>query len=154
MNINVFNQQNDLIINESQVKKLVASAIPFENEQCDEVSIYFITNEEMIDMHREFFDDPTPTDCISFPMDDASEFGYRLLGEIFVCPRTAITYADEHQINPYEELTLYVIHGLLHLMGYDDIEEEDRKLMRKAEQRHLTHLIDRGLMLRKEDTCC
>jgi len=71
----------------------------------------------------------------------------RILGDVFVCPKTAIEYSKSHGGDVYEELTLYVIHGLLHLMGYDDIEETDIVKMREAEKRHMNHLkkLDLGL---------
>ena len=77
-----------------------------------------------------------------FPLDDGdSEEGYCILGDIFVCPKTAIDYAAKSGQDPYLEVRmLYIVHGLLHLMGYDDIESQDRKRMRAAEKRHMHHL--------------
>lgn len=149
MKIDVANEQNDLPIDASQVAAIVTEVLRHESRECDEVSIHFVTEEEICALHQDYFDDPSPTDCISFPMDedpdDPSE--YSLLGDVFVCPKTAIRYAAEHLSDPYEETTLYVIHGLLHLMGYDDILDEDIKKMRAAENRHLCHLKTLDLSL-------
>lgn len=116
-------------------------------EQCHEVNLYFVDAETISSLHRDFFDDPTVTDCISFPIDDAQERD-RLLGEVFVCPAVALQYAEDHQLDPYEEVSLYIIHGLLHLMGYDDIETEDQTKMRQAEQHHIAQLREAGLLLK------
>src|SRR5262249_50239789 len=97
--------------------------------------------------HARFFDDPTPTDCISFPMDDAESEEWRVLGEIFVCPKAAIRYTEEHGGNPFIETTLYIGHGLLHLMGYDDMNLIDEEQMRQAEKRHMAHLKALGLLM-------
>lgn len=144
MIIHVFNHQKDLSISTRCVKALVRSVIAFEKQKCDEVSIYFVDTVEICDLHDRFFNDPSTTDCISFPMDEdpfeAVDGGYRILGEVFVCPKTALDYAAIHNTDPYEETTLYVIHGLLHLMGYNDIEEDEITLMRQAEIRHLSHI--------------
>lgn len=81
-------------------------------------------------------------------MDDADETAYCVLGDLFVCPQVAVEYSQKHELDPSEELTLYVVHGLLHLMGYDDIEEDDVKTMREAEKIHMNHLKKKGLLLK------
>ena len=60
--------------------------------------------------------------------------------EIYICPEVAIQYAREHQLDPSRELLLYAVHGMLHLSGYDDIEEQDRAKMRQAEARVMKRL--------------
>lgn len=142
MKILISNKQKSLKIFARQIKKIVKEVIAFEGHSCDEVSIHFVETDEICRLHEMFFNDPSPTDCISFPIDDSEENIYRVLGEIFVCPETAKKYAETHHLLPYNELVLYIIHGLLHLMGYDDIKEKDRKLMRAAERRHLKNLKD------------
>jgi probable rRNA maturation factor len=83
-------------------------------------------------------------------MDDQDDDdGYRVLGEVFVCPETAIHYVKSNGGDVYQELTLYTVHGLLHLIGYDDIEDEDRVLMRKEETRYLEHVSSQGLWIKK-----
>ena len=61
-------------------------------------------------------------------------------GEIFVCPLAAIAYAKKQESRPYEETALYIVHGLLHLLGYDDLEEKAKKNMRKKEKSCMRHL--------------
>lgn len=139
--VNVFNQQNDLEISSKKISSLVKHVIKEEGQTCDEVNIYLVDTPTICDLHQKFFDDPTPTDCISFPIDtEEDELCYRLLGEVFVCPATAKEYALLHSGNPLEETSLYIVHGLLHLMGYDDISDNDCIIMRAAEQRHMQSL--------------
>lgn len=111
--------------------------------------MHFVETEEISHLHGQFFGDPSPTDCISFPMDGVEEDGYCVLGDIFVCPNAAIEYAKEHQCDLHEETALYVVHGLLHLMGYDDIKDEDRQQMRAAEKRHMAHLAQLHVSLKE-----
>lgn len=80
-------------------------------------------------------------------MDDADEEGYRLLGDVFVCPETALEYVKTTQENVYHEITLYTIHGLLHLLGYDDKEDDERAEMRAEEARYLEHVAAKGLWI-------
>ncbi len=138
--INVKNRQSVYSLPTLLVKRVVKSVIEFEGQDCDEVSIFFVSTLAISKLHKQFFDDPTPTDCISFPIDISESFGYRVLGDVFVCPETAVKYVEEHGGNIEREMILYIVHGLLHLMGYDDIDVKDRKAMRLAEKRHLKYL--------------
>lgn len=147
MTIDVVDEQNDFVINPEEVMTLVKETVLFEGENFNEVAVFFVSNEKMCELHGEFFDDPTPTDCISLPMDEENTGEYRHLGEIFVCPYVAKEYVSLHGGSCAEEVTLYIVHGLLHLMGYDDIDEVDEAEMRTAEARHLTHLKEKGLCL-------
>jgi probable rRNA maturation factor len=139
--VNVINQQSALSISTDQVQKIVKEVIRAESQRCDEVDLYFVDTPTICQLHADFFQDDSPTDCISFPLDDESEASpYRLLGDVFVCPATAVAYAKKHHLNPYDETLLYIVHGLLHLMGYDDLNNQDRREMRKAEARHIQNL--------------
>lgn len=145
MHVDTHNSQKELSISLEGVQPLVQAVLAAEKCRCDEVAIHFVSEKEICKLHKKFFDDPTPTDCISFPMKIG--VGYRLLGDVFVCPKVAVTYAEKHEKDPYRELTLYVVHGLLHLIGYDDIEDEDRAAMRAAEQRLMRRLYRSDLIL-------
>lgn len=157
MKILFFNQQNDLKIHPKSVKLVVKEVLSLENSATDEVSIHFVTQEEIAQLHLEYFDDPSPTDCISFPIDANPDPIYHILGEIFVCPKIALEYTlksgkgtiDES----YLEITLYVVHGLLHLLGYDDIETTDQLRMRQEEGRLMEHLIKNNLLICARNTC-
>ena len=99
---------------------------------------------------RRYLDDPSVTDCISFPMDSDQQSdpsSYRLLGDVFICPQVAKNYASRVGGDSYRELSLYLVHGLLHLIGYDDIKEKDRRAMRAAEERHMRNLHKKQLIL-------
>ncbi|MBS0621817.1 MAG: rRNA maturation RNase YbeY [Verrucomicrobia bacterium] len=137
----VCNSQKDLPIEEAQIPPLVEAVLALEGVQVEEVSVLLAGVEEMCAIHAEHFDDPTPTDCMSFPMDEV------ILGDVVVCPKIAIEYVQEHGGDPYQELSLYLVHGLLHLLGYDDQDEESCVLMRLAEERHLNDLKERGCLL-------
>lgn len=152
MEIYVLDQQKSLTVSTQQVQDLVRDVIAHEGASCDEVAVYFVTASEISALHKEYFDDPSPTDCISFPMspDTSDSEEYHTLGDVFVCPDVALEYARSHNLDPYEELSLYTVHGLLHLMGYDDISEEDCSEMRAAENQHMQNLREHGHLLREK----
>jgi probable rRNA maturation factor len=143
MQINISNKQSALDLRgmRPKIKKIINFVLDLETKSCDEVSIFFVTNDVMCKMHKNFFDDEAPTDSMSFPIDDS------YLGDLFVCPETALSYAALHNLNPYRETTLYIVHGLLHLLGYDDIKANDRKKMRQAEKNSMNALTHAGLVL-------
>ncbi|MBX7065910.1 MAG: rRNA maturation RNase YbeY [Parachlamydiales bacterium] len=132
--ISVYNSQKDLPIRKDCAKVLVDAVLSFLNIPFEEIAIYFVTEKKICELHDEFFQDPSSTDCISFPLDE------KHLGEIFVCPKVAIQYAEKRGIDPYRETALYVIHGILHLIGYDDLEKKAKEAMRKKEKSCMRHL--------------
>lgn len=143
MKILVFNQQKDLKIAAKDVKTLVKTVLDHENALLGEISIYLVSEKMICQLHDEFFQDPSPTDCISFPLEKKP-----LSGEVFVCPKTAILYAASKELDPYREAALYIVHGLLHLLGYDDLEPKERRTMRKKEKSCMDELNRQNVSLR------
>lgn len=134
MKVTVHNAQKDLVLSESSVAPIIRSVLTLEKRKAESVIVYFVTKKKISALHQEFFDDPTPTDCISFPLDEKD------LGEIFVSPKAALEYVKHSKGDVYEETTLYLVHGLLHLLGYDDLSDAEEEKMRLAEKRHLEKL--------------
>jgi probable rRNA maturation factor len=107
-----------------------------------ELSLVFLTDEALARLHGDFLDDPTTTDVITF--EGHLEAG--LAGEICVSVDTAATYAKKHRRDFATELTLYLVHGWLHLAGYDDLQPALKRVMRRAENRALKLLQANGAM--------
>ena len=136
MKVNCYNTQSALSIDLNQVSLLISALIRIQNIETHEVIVHFVDIKTITHLHETFFDDPTPTDCVSFPIDppDKKE-KHHVLGEIFICPQFALNYANERQIDPYHEASLYLIHSFLHLIGYKDQNAKDQSIMRKEETR-------------------
>ncbi|CAM3079729.1 rRNA maturation RNase YbeY [Rariglobus hedericola] len=96
-----------------------------------ELSLAFLTDAKLAKLHDDFLDDPTTTDVITFE----GEPGFGVAGEICVSADTAGTYSKTNDRDFSEELTLYIVHGWLHLAGYDDLEPAKKRKMRAAEAR-------------------
>lgn len=94
-----------------------------------ELSVAFLTDTALARLHADFLGDPTVTDVITF--EGRPEFG--LAGEICVSADTAARFAYEHDRDFSAELTLYLVHGWLHLAGYDDLVPAKKRVMRRAE---------------------
>lgn len=141
MTVHIYNQQKNLPLSKDSARRLTRSILAYLKVSYEEVSIYFVTEKKISELHEQFFQDPSPTDCISFPIDSHH------LGEIFVCPAVAIAYAKKRNLDPCEETALYIVHGLLHLIGYDDLEEKARRIMRKKEKSCMRHLSKLGISI-------
>ncbi len=148
----VFNQQSDLSIASKVVRNVIKRVLSLEKRSTNELAVYFVSTSEICRIHKEFFNDSSPTDCISFPMDQRQNLKHHILGEVFVCPKTALDYVFKRGegINEdvYRETTLYLVHGLLHLLGYKDNKENDKQEMRAAERRYMEHLILENILLK------
>lgn len=105
-----------------------------------ELSIAFVDDPTIALVHADFMDDPTPTDVITFPADPAMDSA----GEIIVSVDHARARALELDEPFSRELSLYLIHGWLHLAGFDDRNDADRLKMRAAEQEALALLETKG----------
>lgn len=150
IHIGINDHQTTLDIDPESVRQVVVFSLEAEGASADEVEIHFVDTPTISDLHAQFFDDPTTTDCITLPVDPPGTEPYCLLGEVFVCPETAIQYANAHDTDVYRETTLYVVHGILHLLGYKDIEEDDIAAMRGAEHRIMTLLHERDALIHKK----
>lgn len=107
-----------------------------------ELSVALVDDSTIARIHCDFMDDPSPTDVITFPADPSMASA----GEIIVSVDHARQRSAELAEPFSRELTLYLVHGWLHLAGYDDRQPEDRKIMRAAEQKALT-LLERAAAL-------
>ena len=98
------------------------------------LSIAFLNKAEHSKIHGDFLQDYRPTDVITFPADLENE----MVGEICVSVDQAIEEAQSRNLIFDKELSLYLIHGWLHLVGFDDRNDTDRKIMRREEANTLT----------------
>jgi probable rRNA maturation factor len=108
------------------VTKVARTTLAFAQREDLKVSVLLTGDAEIARLHGEYLDDPTPTDVLSFPMDDGVD--------VVVSVERARREAKSRGHTIKAELALYLIHGLLHACGYDDGKDADRARMRKAEQ--------------------
>ena len=99
-----------------------------------ELSISFVTEDEIADLHRRYLQQDGPTDVLSFPLDDeVGEDGLRMLGDVVIAPAVA---ARNNPDDPGSELRLLLVHGILHLLGHDHMEQADRATMWARQERY------------------
>ena len=92
----------------------------------------------MARMNEQFLQHQGSTDVLTFDLREelvGEDLDDLCGGEIYVCPQVAMEFAKQFGTTPSYELVLYLIHGMLHLAGEDDLEEDARRSMRQAEKR-------------------
>ena len=144
MKISVSNLQDAYPIKKNRVRDVVRDVMRREGAGIDvnvdvdvELSIAFVDKEEIARLNEKFLGHKGPTDVLSFPIDTN---GGRLGGEVVVCPPVAVEFAAESKTDVEGEIMLYVVHGLLHLLGYTDSNGKSAKKMHRLEKEILTGL--------------
>ncbi|MBI1908939.1 MAG: rRNA maturation RNase YbeY [Deltaproteobacteria bacterium] len=90
-----------------------------------ELSIVFVSDRVIQKYHAQYFNDSTPTDVISFPSGEQNGF----LGDILISLDTAARQARQKKHSTWDEVKLLLVHGILHLLGYDHQKKRDRQKM-------------------------
>ena len=98
-----------------------------------ELSVSFVEEAEIEDLHVRYMDEPGPTDVLSFPLDGVDEGGTRLLGDVVIAPAVA---ARNNPPDPEAELRLLLVHGILHLLGYDHEDAAEKAEMWARQERY------------------
>jgi probable rRNA maturation factor len=112
---------------------LASECLVGEGAASAELSVSFVTEDEMTDLHVRYMDEEGPTDVLSFPLDATDEDGVRILGDVVVAPAVA---ARNNPSDPATEMRLLLVHGILHLLGRDHEEEEERAAMWAIQERY------------------
>jgi probable rRNA maturation factor len=101
-----------------------------------QLNIVLVNDTAIAKLNRQFHDTEGPTDILSF------DYGAGI-GELIISIEHAVTQAGRFRSTPSRELALYVIHGILHLHGYDDLSPRPRARMRAAERKFLALVTKR-----------
>lgn len=100
-----------------------------------ELSVLLVDEDTMSAYHEKYMGEPGPTDVLSFPMDelrppdDEDEPPVGLLGDIVLCPAVTDRQAREHGRSSSAEAEYLLVHGILHLLGYDHADDAERTEM-------------------------
>ncbi len=135
--IRIANQQSILPIDRRRMRSAVRVILKEHGIAAGEISVAVVDDAAIARLHRQYLHQDGPTDVLSFPL--ASAEGY-LEAEIVVSAETAAAAAPRFGLAPGDELLLYVIHGLLHLVGHDDATPRQRRAMRRQERAYLSRL--------------
>jgi len=137
ISIEITDQQDTLGVDKALIRQAIENILHEEEIDAAQISVALVDDPTIRRLHKDYLDDDTPTDVMSFVLEDGED---GLEGEVIASADTARARAPEYAWPPENELLLYVIHGTLHLVGYDDTNSETRPEMRRQESSHLAKL--------------
>lgn len=125
---------------EETIRKLTTFALEQEEAPQDcEISISLVGLDEMTQLNERYRGKKGPTDVLSFPIDDVWDYpedveSAPVLGDIVIAPDVADKQAPEYGNSFDEEMSLLLVHGILHLLGYDHIDDREAEEMEARER--------------------
>ncbi len=125
------------LLSEAEVRVVVSAALEHGGRAGLALSVVFVADVELARLHASHLGDPSPTDVMAFEL---GEEGGGAEGELYVSVERARAEARARDLAPERELALYVVHGCLHLCGFDDRRAGPRVRMRAAERAVLARL--------------
>ena len=144
MEVLITDEQKAVEINIDFIRDIATEIMTFiKSPDNAQLSMVFCDDESIKELNNEYRGKNQPTDVLSFPI-ELENFvpEIRMLGDIVISTDTAIKQAKEYNHPVETEIVILLIHGLLHLHGYDHIEEEDNEKMRTKEKEIFKYLCD------------
>lgn len=146
--MNIYFEEGQQVTEEILKTMESAAAYCLELEGIDqertEISVTFVEAEEIRELNRDYRDNDKVTDVLSFPqfddLNDIPDFGEICLGDVVICKERAEEQAEEFGHSFEREIIYLFTHSILHLLGYDHMEEEEKREMRACEEEVMTHL--------------
>ena len=137
--LEVLDEQDALVVDLDRVRTVCEQILAGSGIRSGRINVVLVDSDTIQQYNRDFLQHDYPTDAISFPLDDRRDEGY-LEGEVLACTEIAKTRASEFSWTAEEELMLYIVHGMLHLVGFDDTAPEQRAIMQEKERSYLAML--------------
>jgi len=136
MVIDIRNLQDRVNIDEAKVRSCAKRALIDMGEEGVELSILFVNDAYIKRLNSKYRDTDSKTDVLAFSMRQGEGISQHseILGDVVISTQTARREADRRKEPVQKELDLYLVHGILHLLGYDDEKPGDRKKMRAKEK--------------------
>jgi probable rRNA maturation factor len=135
LQIKIASPQEVVPLDRGRLREIARAVLEGEGVAAAAVSLAFVDNATIHRLNKQFLDHDEPTDVLTFPLSGAG--AKTLEGEIVIGAEVARTQAVERSHDEQAELALYVIHGLLHLCGYDDTMPAAVRKMRERERHYL-----------------
>ena len=131
--IQVANRQSKLEFDSRAVRDTLKRLLA-ESGRSAQLSLAVVDDTEMTKLNRRFLRRSGPTDVLAFPYADAQD---HVEGELVINAEEALRQAENRSHGPEDELLLYAVHGLLHLLGYDDVDPRQRKAMHERQRQFM-----------------
>jgi probable rRNA maturation factor len=132
----VTNRQRRLKINTRLLAEIAERALEQVGDKPFHLGIVLVDDAAMAKLNAQYHDTPGATDILSFDYGEGQ-------GELIISVEHAVAQARQYRTTPAQELVLYMVHGMLHLHGYNDRTPPQRRRMRAAERRLVSRLCKR-----------
>jgi len=130
-----------------RLKQIALAILPLVGQAKAELSVALIGNAEMRKLNAKYRNKDYPTDVLSFPIEATGTAMPRLLGDVIISVEKAREQAKEHGRTPDQELATLLIHGIIHLLGYDhERSAKEARLMKRLEDKIYRQLCEQGLI--------
>lgn len=144
MKVYIDNRQEKVELDKSLykiLKQVVKECLVLEGKSLDyEISISFVDNEEIRLLNKEYRNIDKVTDVLSFPLDENIPVPIPLLGDIVISTEKALEQAKTYGHSFVREVAYLTAHSMLHLLGYDHMEKEEKDVMRSKEKEVMKRL--------------
>ena len=137
--LEILDVQEELAIDLEKIRTVCEKILDDCGIASGKMNVVLVDSDTIRQYNRDFLQHDYPTDTISFPIEDRRSEGH-LEGEVLVCTEIAKDRAKEFGWTAEEELLLYVVHGMLHLAGFDDATPEQQTIMQEKEREYLATL--------------
>ncbi|WP_428413772.1 rRNA maturation RNase YbeY [Legionella sp.] len=140
--IDIQNATNEpLVMDEGQITRLASLALRDYKKEA-ELTVRFVTSEEITQLNHTYRKKDKPTNVLSFPSELPPEIQLEcpLLGDVIICPQVLLAECKELNKTLDAHWSLILIHGILHLLGYDHIKDDDASVMQAIEIKLLAEL--------------
>ena len=137
--LEVLDEQDILVVDMEKVRTVCETILADSEIRSGRINVVLVDSDTIHQFNKDFLQHDYPTDAISFPLEDRRSEGY-LEGEVLACTEIAKDRAEEFGWTAEEELLLYIVHGMLHLAGYDDTTPEQQTVMQEKERGYLATL--------------
>ena len=137
VNVTFSNETNKNVSEKKELKKLINYAVKYLNLKDIEFGVIFVDNNKIKELNRIYRNIDRETDVITFRLADYEEVIFNnvnILGDIYISLDKALSQSIEYNHSYLRELSFLLIHGFLHLLGYDHMNEEDEKVMFKLQE--------------------
>lgn len=132
------NSQSQRIPSTDQIERWIAAALASQQLTEAEVSVYIVDEEESQELNSQYRHKDKPTNVLSFPADLPEEIEIPLLGDLVVCAPVVEREAQEQGKTLDAHWAHMLVHGTLHLLGYDHIEDDEAETMEALETQLIT----------------
>ena len=146
----LISDRQELPVDAADLAQVARATLIAEQAGGGELSVSFVSREEMADLHERYMGEPGPTDVLSFPQDEddlddedhgppATTNGHgperrrKLIGDVVICPSVAVEHRPS---DPSAEVRMLLVHGILHLLGYDHEEDAEREEMWRRQREY------------------